>query len=82
MGEARRDALRVGFDNRLRLQFHGAKISTEGGLFPYRELDDAARLTESGAGDLFFAPRKYEPYPIPQPASNTVLPAQNCAANS
>ncbi len=53
MGEARRDALRVGFDNRLRLQFHGAKISTEGGLFPYRELDEAARLTESGAGDLF-----------------------------
>lgn len=50
MGEACRDVLRVGFDNRLRLQIHGAKICTEGGLFPYSELDEAARLAESGAG--------------------------------
>jgi len=53
MGEARKDALKVGFDNRLRLEFHGAKVSTDGGLFPYRELDDAAQLTESGAVRLF-----------------------------
>ncbi len=52
MGEARKDAFRVGFDNRLRLEFHGAKVSTDGGLFPYRELDDAAQLTESGAARL------------------------------
>ncbi len=53
MGEAHRDALRVGFDNRLRLQFHGAKISTEGGLFPYRDVDEAAQLIDSGTAKLF-----------------------------
>ncbi len=53
MGEARRDALRVGFDNRLRLQFHGTKISTEGGLFPYRDVDEAAQLIDSGIAKLF-----------------------------
>ena len=45
MGKARRDALRVGFDNRFRLQFHGTKISTEGGVFAYRELDEASGVT-------------------------------------
>ena len=49
MGEARKNALKVRFDNRLRLEFYGAKVSTGGGLFPYRDLDDAAHLTESGS---------------------------------
>ena len=53
MGEARRDALRVGFDRALKLEFHGARVSSDAGLFPYRDLDDAARLTESGAARLF-----------------------------
>ncbi len=53
MGEARKDALRVGFDRTLKLEFHGAKVSSDAGLFPYRDLDDAARLTESVATDLF-----------------------------
>ena len=53
MGEARKDALRVGFDRALKLEFHGAKVSSDAGLFPYRDLDDAARLTESGAARLF-----------------------------
>jgi len=53
MGEARKEAFRVDFDKRLRLEFHGAKVSTDAGLFPYRELDDAAQLTESGAANLF-----------------------------
>ena len=53
MGEARRDALRVGFDRAVKLEFHGARVSSDAGLFPYRDLDDAARLTESGAARLF-----------------------------
>jgi len=53
MGEGRKAAFRVDFDKRLRLEFHGAKVSTDAGLFPYRELDDAAQLTESGAANLF-----------------------------
>ncbi len=36
MGEARRDALRVGFDRAIKLEFHGAKVSSDAGLFPYR----------------------------------------------
>lgn len=53
MGEARKEAFRVDFDKRLRLEFHRAKVSTDAGLIPYRELDDAARLTELGAANLF-----------------------------
>ena len=53
MGEARRDALRVGFDRTIKLQFHGATVSSDTGLFPYRDLDGAAGLTESAAMELF-----------------------------
>jgi len=52
MGEAGKDALRVGFDRTIKLAFHGARVSSDAGLFPYRELDDAAGLTESAAMDL------------------------------
>ena len=52
MGEARQEALRVGFDRAIKLQFHGARVSTDAGLFAYRDLDEAAQLTESGPADL------------------------------
>lgn len=32
MGEARKDALRVGFDHAIKLEFHGARISSDAGL--------------------------------------------------
>ncbi len=53
MGEAGKDALRVGFDRAVKLAFHGAKVSSDAGLFPYRDLDEAAQLTESAAAELF-----------------------------
>jgi hypothetical protein len=53
MGEACKDALRVGFDRAIKLEFHGAKVSSDAGLFPYRDLDDATQLTESAAAALF-----------------------------
>ena len=53
MGEAGKDTLRVGFDRAIKLEFHGAKVSSDAGLFPYRDLDEAAQLTESAAADLF-----------------------------
>jgi hypothetical protein len=53
MGETCQQALRVGFDSAIKLEFHGAKVSSDAGLFPFRDLDEAAQLTESSAAELF-----------------------------
>jgi len=53
MGEAGRDTLPVGFEGTIKLEFHGAKVSSDAGLFPYRDIDEAAQLTETGAAELF-----------------------------
>ena len=52
MGDRRKRALRVQFDGKLRLEFHGAKITSDAGLLPFRELDEAFSLSENASAVL------------------------------
>ena len=57
MGEAKLPPLRVDFDWRLKLEFHGGDIASDGGRFPYRELDHALGLTKLG-GEILSETRR------------------------
>jgi hypothetical protein len=45
MGEGKLGGLRVRFDRNVKLEFHGARVSSDGGSLAYRELDEALGLT-------------------------------------
>jgi len=51
MGERRKRPLRVNFESKLKLEFHGSNVTSDAGLLVYRKLDDALGLTDS-AGDV------------------------------
>ena len=55
-GEAEGTGLRVAFDRRLKLEFHGATVTSDAGLLAFRELDDALGLTALAA-EMFADPR-------------------------
>ena len=38
MGEGKKDALRVNFDRKLKLKFHGVKVASDAGLLAYRKI--------------------------------------------
>ena len=44
--------VRLDFDRRVRLEFHGSKISSNGGLLLFRELDEVLGLHDIAGGLL------------------------------
>ena len=43
---------RLGFDRRVRLEFRGTQLSSDGGLLVMRELDDVLGLSDLASGAL------------------------------
>ena len=46
IGEKTKETLKLQFDKRLRLEFHGARITPNAGLLTCRDLDGVLGLTE------------------------------------
>ncbi len=52
MSDAHKDALQLDFERRLKLKFHGTKVTSDAGLLAYRELDEALGLTTMTDSEL------------------------------
>ena len=52
MGDREKASLRLQFNPQIRLELHGATITSDAGLLAFRELDDALDLTPIASGYL------------------------------
>ena len=52
MGESKKNTLRVNFDRKLKLEFHGVKVTSDVGLLAYRDIDDVFGLTDMATYEL------------------------------
>ena len=52
MGESRKEALKLGFDGSVRLEFRGATVSSDTGLLAYRDVDDVFALTATAGAAM------------------------------
>ena len=52
MGDAKKGCFRVQFNRRIKLEFHGAKVTSDAGLLLYRELDEVLGLTALGSENV------------------------------
>ena len=82
-GEADNGALRLDFDRRVMLRFHGSAITSDGGLLAYRELDDVLALSTSGGERLaearhlsWAAPQAHRHVSQRLPIQSALLPAR------